>query len=133
MCDVGELLYDLAKRGGCAEDNVKVGGMDLHMSVHILLQSLHVLVVERIPYGNAYSLENRHGEFPMNKPISLAILAGGILLVIFGIDAVNSTGSDISRFFTGAPTDRAMWMLVGGVIASVIGLAGLLLPGSKAA
>jgi len=69
----------------------------------------------------------------MNKAISLAILAGGILLAIFGIDAVNSTGSDISRFFTGAPTDRAMWMLVGGVIASVIGLAGLLLPGSKAA
>jgi uncharacterized protein DUF3185 len=69
----------------------------------------------------------------MNKAISLAILAGGILLAIFGIDAVNSTGSDISRFFTGAPTDRAMWMLVGGVIASVIGLAGLLLPRSKAA
>jgi len=69
----------------------------------------------------------------MNKVISLAILAGGILVAIFGIEAVNSTGSDISRFFTGAPTDRAMWMLVGGVVASVIGLAGLMLPGSKAA
>ena len=67
----------------------------------------------------------------MNKAISLAILAGGILLAIFGIDAVNSTGSDISRFFTGAPTDRAMWMLVGGVVASVVGLGGLMLPGSK--
>jgi hypothetical protein len=68
----------------------------------------------------------------MNKAISLAILAGGILVVIFGIDAVNSAGSDISRFFTGAPTDRAMWLLVGGLVASVIGLAGLLLPRSKA-
>jgi hypothetical protein len=68
----------------------------------------------------------------MNKAISLAILAGGILVTVFGINAINSTGSDISRFFTGAPTDRAMWMLVGGVVASVIGLAGLLLPGSKA-
>jgi len=67
----------------------------------------------------------------MNKPISLAILAGGILLAIFGIDAVNSTGSDISRFFTGAPTDRAMWLLVGGAVASVVGLGGLMLPGSK--
>ena len=67
----------------------------------------------------------------MNKAISLAILAGGILLAIFGIDAVNSTGSDISRFFTGAPTDRAMWMLVGGAVASVVGLGGLMLPGSK--
>jgi len=69
----------------------------------------------------------------MNKVISLAILAGGLLLVAFGIDAVNSAGSDISRFFTGAPTDRAMWMLVGGVVVSVFGLAGLMLPGSKAA
>jgi uncharacterized protein DUF3185 len=68
----------------------------------------------------------------MNKTISLAILAGGILLAVFGIAAVNSTGSDISRFFTGAPTDRAMWMLVGGVVAGIIGLAGLLRPGSKA-
>jgi hypothetical protein len=68
----------------------------------------------------------------MNKAISLAILVGGILVAIFGIEAVNSTGSDISRFFTGAPTDRAMWMLVGGVIASVVGLAGLMLPGSRA-
>jgi hypothetical protein len=67
----------------------------------------------------------------MNKALSLAILAGGILVAVFGIDAVNSTGSDISRFFTGAPTDRSMWMLVGGVVASVIGLAGLLLPGSR--
>jgi hypothetical protein len=68
----------------------------------------------------------------MNKAISLAILAGGILVVAFGIDANNSTGSDISRFFTGSPTDRTMWMLVGGVVASVVGLAGLMLPGSKA-
>ena len=67
----------------------------------------------------------------MNKMVSLAILAGGILVMVFGINAVNSTGSDISRFFTGAPTDHAMWMLVGGVVASVIGLAGVLLPGSK--
>jgi len=66
----------------------------------------------------------------MNKAISLAVLAGGILVLIFGINAINSTGSDISRFFTGAPTDRAMWLLVGGVVASVIGLAGLL-PRSK--
>jgi divalent metal cation (Fe/Co/Zn/Cd) transporter len=68
----------------------------------------------------------------MNKAISLAILAGGILVMIFGIGAMNSAGSDISRFFTGAPTDRAIWMLVGGLVASVTGLAGLLL-GSKAA
>lgn len=62
----------------------------------------------------------------MEKAISLAILAAGILLVIFGISASNSISSDISRVFTDAPTDKAIWMLVGGVIVTVIGLAGLL-------
>lgn len=62
----------------------------------------------------------------MDKTISLAILAGGILLVIFGVSASNSISSDISRFFTDAPTDNAIWMLVGGVVATIIGLVGVL-------
>ena len=66
----------------------------------------------------------------MNKAISLALLAGGVLLVIFGISASKSLGSDISRFFTGSPTDKAIWMLIGGVVLSIVGLAGLL-RGSK--
>ena len=66
----------------------------------------------------------------MNKAISLAFLAGGVLLVIFGISASKSLGSDISRFFTGSPTDKAIWMLIGGVVLSIVGLTGLL-RGSK--
>lgn len=62
----------------------------------------------------------------MDKTISLALLAGGVLLVIFGVSASNSFSSDVSRVFTDAPTDKAIWMLVGGVVAAVIGLAGLL-------
>ena len=62
----------------------------------------------------------------MTKTISLAILAGGIVLIILGIDAYNSAGSDVSRLFTGSPTDKTMWLLVGGIVAIVIGLAGLL-------
>ena len=62
----------------------------------------------------------------MDKTISLAMLAGGILLVIFGVSASNSVSSDISRIFTDAPTDKAIWMLVGGIVATIIGLVGLL-------
>jgi zinc transporter ZupT len=62
----------------------------------------------------------------MNKLISLAILAGGIVLVVFGVAATESFSSDISRFFTGSPTDKAIWMLIGGIVAIIIGLAGLL-------
>jgi NO-binding membrane sensor protein with MHYT domain len=62
----------------------------------------------------------------MNRAVSLALLAGGILLIVFGIMASTSFTSDISRFFTGSPTDKAIWMLVGGVVASVVGAVGLL-------
>ena len=66
----------------------------------------------------------------MNKLISLALLVGGIVLMVVGINATNSFNSDVSRFFTGSPTDKAVWMLIGGVAAAAIGLAGTL-RGSK--
>lgn len=59
----------------------------------------------------------------MNKVIPLALLTGGVLLVFFGFAAIDSFSSDVSRFFTGAPTDKAVWMLLGGAIATVVGLA----------
>ena len=62
----------------------------------------------------------------MHKAVALALLAGGILLLIFGVSAAQSFGSDLSRFFTGAPTDKAIWMLVGGVAVSIVGVVGLL-------
>ena len=58
----------------------------------------------------------------MNKIVSVALLAGGIVLMIVGINATNSFGSDVSRFFTGSPTDKAVWMLIGGIIATIVGL-----------
>ena len=61
----------------------------------------------------------------MYKAIFLALLVGGIVLVIFGISASQSLASGISRFFTGSPTDKAIWMLVGGVVLCIVGLAGL--------
>jgi zinc transporter ZupT len=61
----------------------------------------------------------------MNRAISFALLAGGILLIVLGINATNALSSDISRFFTGSPTDKAVWLLAGGVLMAVIGLMGL--------
>jgi hypothetical protein len=68
----------------------------------------------------------------MNKIVSLALLIGGVVLIIIGINATNSFSSDVSRFFTGSPTDKAIWMLIGGVVAGVIGLIGVM-RGSKQA
>jgi hypothetical protein len=61
----------------------------------------------------------------MNKAISLALLVAGIVLIIIGINASNSIGSDFSRLFTGSPTDKSIWFLVGGVVAAAIGAGGL--------
>ena len=66
----------------------------------------------------------------MNKAISLALLAGGIVLIIYGINASNSVGSDLSRFFTGSPTDKTIWLLIGGGGAAAVGAGGLV-RGSK--
>ncbi len=59
----------------------------------------------------------------MNKMVALALLVGGIILIVIGVNATNSLSSDISRFFTGSPTDKAVWMLVGGAVATLVGLA----------
>ncbi len=61
----------------------------------------------------------------MNKGISIALLIVGIILIIYGVSAANSIGSEVSRFFTGSPTDKAIWLLIGGVIAAVVGFFGL--------
>lgn len=62
----------------------------------------------------------------MNRPISLALLAGGIILMIYGAAASDSIGSGFSRLFTGAPTDKTIWLLIGGVAAVVVGGIGLM-------
>jgi hypothetical protein len=61
----------------------------------------------------------------MNKAVSIALLAGGIVLIVIGVNATKSFSSDVSRFFTGSPTDKAVWMLIGGIVAAVIGLVGV--------
>ena len=61
----------------------------------------------------------------MNKLISLIVLAVGVVLIIYGVNASNSIGSGFSRLFSGAPTDKTIWLLIGGVILSLIGVGGL--------
>jgi multisubunit Na+/H+ antiporter MnhB subunit len=59
----------------------------------------------------------------MNNIIGLAILALGIVLLIFGFNESHSFSSSVSRTFTGNPTDRSMWLIVGGAVAVIVGIA----------
>ena len=61
----------------------------------------------------------------MNKLISLALIVGGVVLIVLGVTAMDSFSSDVSRFFTGSPTDKSVWLLAGGVVAVVAGISGI--------
>jgi len=61
-----------------------------------------------------------------NQIISIGLLTGGIALLIFGINAAGSFSSEVSEVFTDTPTDKSMWMIVGGIILAVMGAFGTL-------
>lgn len=56
------------------------------------------------------------------RALGIALLVAGIVLLIFGIQASQSFSSNISQTFTGAPTNRAVWMFVVGLAASIVGI-----------
>lgn len=58
----------------------------------------------------------------MKTAVGAALLVAGVILVILGINASESFASDVSKFFTGNPTDRAVWLLIGGAVSLVAGL-----------
>ena len=64
----------------------------------------------------------------MNRILSLVLLCLGTVLIIYGLNALDSIGSSFSRFFNGAPTDKTIWLLIGGGILFVLGAGGLLRP-----
>ena len=57
----------------------------------------------------------------MNKGIGIALLVVGVALIVFGFNASDSASSNVSRIFTGAPTNKALWMLLGGSAAAIVG------------
>lgn len=59
----------------------------------------------------------------VHRILGVALVALGIVLVILGIRAADSFRSQFSEFFTGSPTDRAIWLFIGGVVAIVAGSA----------
>ena len=66
----------------------------------------------------------------MIKAISVALLVGGVVLLYFGGQSFHSFANDMSRMFTGAPTNKTIWLIAGGIIATLAGLIGLMSSGA---
>jgi Protein of unknown function (DUF3185) len=67
----------------------------------------------------------------MMKAISAALIVGGIVLLYFGGTSFHSFSNDVSRAFTGAPTNKTIYLIAGGVVATLAGLIGLTLSGKR--
>lgn len=65
------------------------------------------------------------------RAIGIALLVGGAVLLVFGLNASQSFASDVSEAFTGSPTDRSIWLLVSGSVAVIAGGLMTLVPGSS--
>jgi amino acid permease len=61
----------------------------------------------------------------MNRLISIILLAVGIILIAYGINASNSIASSFSNLFSGSPTDKTIWLLISGVVLALVGAGGL--------
>jgi len=60
------------------------------------------------------------------RATSIVFLVIGIILLVFAASAGDSFASEVSETFTGNPTDRTMWLLIGGAALTVVGGIGLL-------
>jgi hypothetical protein len=67
----------------------------------------------------------------MTKAISVALIAGGVMLLYFGGQAFHSLSSDVSRVFTGSPTNKAIFLIAGGIVATLAGVIGIATSGGK--
>jgi hypothetical protein len=67
----------------------------------------------------------------MTKALSIALIVGGVVLLYFGGQSFHSLSNDVSRFFTGSPTNKTIWLIAAGAVAMLAGLIGLAIPGKR--
>ena len=67
----------------------------------------------------------------MNRVVGVALLVAGIALMVFAYQGSQSIADQTKHAFTGNFRDRTMWMLVGGAISAVAGIALVAIPGRR--
>ncbi|HRQ73454.1 MAG TPA: DUF3185 family protein [Phycisphaerales bacterium] len=64
----------------------------------------------------------------IHRLIGIFVAIVGVVLLVMGIRALDSFGSQVSEFFTGSPTDRAVWLTIGGLVLMLAGAVIAMLP-----
>jgi uncharacterized membrane protein HdeD (DUF308 family) len=67
----------------------------------------------------------------MKTVIGVALLAGGIVMLVFGFQAKKSFNDQIKETFEGTPRNRTTWMIAGGAASTVAGVALIFLQAGK--
>jgi hypothetical protein len=60
-----------------------------------------------------------------------ALVVLGVVLLVMGVSAADSIGSSFSRFFTGNPTDKSLWLMLGGIACIFLGGGGFMVLGGR--
>ncbi|MFQ5994679.1 MAG: DUF3185 family protein [Acidiferrobacterales bacterium] len=58
----------------------------------------------------------------MQKPRGVVLLVAGVILLFWGYDVSNSLGAQLTEAFTGSPSDKAMYLFIGGGVCTVAGI-----------
>jgi hypothetical protein len=61
----------------------------------------------------------------MLKGLAAALVVIGAALIVWGLRVHRSFGSEVTEALTGAPSDKAIWLLASGTVAALVGLFGL--------
>lgn len=62
----------------------------------------------------------------MNRGFALILVIAGVILLMWGTSSADSISSLFSKLFNGAPTNKSIWLLIGGLIAFAAGFFSLL-------
>jgi len=55
------------------------------------------------------------------KLLGIILVVIGIILLVFGFNASQSLGDQVTETFTGRFTDETMWYIIGSAVAVVVG------------
>jgi hypothetical protein len=67
----------------------------------------------------------------MKRILGIALLAGGVVALVYGFKAKDSLESQVTELVRGSPSDNAKWLLIGGAVASAAGIGLILFKAGK--